>query len=210
MKVNNSFKGLWMPKDILMDTNLTINEKVLFAIIVNLSKNKEHSCKASNSYLSNMMNFTSRRIQQLLSSLKEKNYINTRNVFHEGTKIVSHRLVNISSRAPRKGVHIDNIEDRKVYIEKNTELNEIFYDFIKYRQELKKPLGERSLKVTAQKLVEMSNNTAEKAKEIVNQTIEKGWLSLYELKDKSGNRGGLTEGKILKRGEFNDYSNLGF
>ena len=210
MTVNHSFKGLWIPREIMMDSNLSINEKVLLAVILNLTKNKDQSCKASNAYLSQMMKLSLRRVQQLLMSLKEKNYINARNIFHEGTKNVSHRLMKISSQGSRSGLHIDNKEDRKVYIEKNPELNEIFYDFIEYREELKKPLCESSLKAVAQNLLALSNSLPEKARKIVDQTIQNGWSNLWELKNDNLKHRRLPEGKILKKGVFNDYSNLGF
>ncbi len=207
---NKEYKGLWIPLHVMEAENLTPSEKMLLSIIINLSENHSKSCNASNSYLAKKMGFSSRRIQQLLSTLKGKDYIITRNVFHEGKKDISHRVVKISSSPSRKSFHIDNKEERKVYIEKSTELNDIFYEFIKYRQELKKPLGETSLKATADKLVKISGNSSDKAKKIVIQTIEKGWLSLYDLKDENNSRQGLADGVILKQGGYNDYRNIGF
>ncbi|MCW3806123.1 helix-turn-helix domain-containing protein [Plebeiibacterium marinum] len=207
---NKDYKGLWIPLYVMEDASLSPSEKMLLSILINLSENHTKSCNASNSYLASKMCFSSRRIQQILSTLKSKGYISARNVFHEGTKDISHRVVKVTSYPSRKGLHIDNKEDRKVYIKKNEELNRVFYNFIKYRQELKKPLAEKSLEAMAQKLVDMSNNTVERAKKIVNQSIEKGWLSLYDLKDENIAKGGLADGVILKQGEFNDYRNIGF
>lgn len=207
---NKDYKGLWIPLHVMEDEKLTPNEKMLLSIIINLSENQSKTCNASNSYLALRMGLSTRRIQQLLSTLKDKDYIKTHNIFHEGTKDVSYRVVKISSSPSRKGLHLDNKEDKKVYIEKSKELNDIFYEFIKYRQELKKPLGETSLKATADKLVKMSGNSTDKAKKIVIQSIEKGWLSLYDLKDENVPKGELADGVILKQGEFNDYRNIGF
>ena len=209
---NKDYKGLWIPLCVMEDGKLTPSEKMLFSIIINLSENHSKGCIASNAYLAAKMGFSSRRIQQILSALKTKGFITTRNIFQEGTNRVSQRVMKISSGVSRKDIHIDNKEDKKVYIEKNKRLNDIFYDFIVYRKELNKPLGETSLKANAQKLLQLSDNSPEKARTIIKQTIEKGWLNLYELKGKINNSGnsGLAEGKILRAGGYNDYSNLGF
>lgn len=207
---NENYKGTWIPGQVMEDEYLTQGEKFLYSTITHLSNNDQMSCNASNAYLAQRMSISPRRVQQLLSSLKNKGYITTRNIFHEGTNRISHRVVKISARTSRRDVHVDNIEDRKAYIENNIELDEIFCDFIKYRQELKKPLRESSLKVAAQKLVTLSSGLPRKAREIVNQTIERGWLNLFELKDGSTQHRGIAQGKILKAAGLNDYSNLGF
>jgi hypothetical protein len=197
MKNNRtSLKGLWIPIVILADPNLTPNERLLF--------------NASNGYLSKVLNISTRRVQQLLSSLKKKGYISTRNIFHEDVQKVSQRLVKVIAPGLRKNLHVDNIEDSKVFIENNKELNQIFSDFINYRKESGKPLTESSIRASAQKLIELSKNDTQLARKVVDQTIENGWLSLQEVKQVKGQSPKLAKGKILNASGLNDYNNLGF
>ena len=50
MKENRDFKGVWIPKEIWLNTDLSIIEKVLLVEIDSLD-NSDRGCFASNEYL---------------------------------------------------------------------------------------------------------------------------------------------------------------
>lgn len=199
-------KGLWIPDPVLKDDKLTMVEKVVYSMLLSLSNNEDNECFASNSYLSKTMKITSRRIQQILSSLKNKGYISTRNIFHGDTKKISHRVVKIISSPLRKGLHVDNTNYKTDYIIQDRAVREIFNEFVKYRKEIGKPLVKSSAIASAQKLKELSGGNSNLAELIVKQTIENGWSGLFPLKDKP--QGKLTEaGRILELSNLSVYKN---
>jgi hypothetical protein len=61
-------------------------------------------------------------------------------------------------------------------------------DWVQYRKELKKPMTESTVKKQAKQL---TNHPPEIQKAMIDQSIEKGWTGLFEIKEKSNghNRG---------------------
>ena len=71
--MERDFKGVWIPKEIWLDSNLTWMEK-LFIVEIN-SLDNEDSCYASNSYLGKFFNLSNGRVSQIIKSLIEKQYV---------------------------------------------------------------------------------------------------------------------------------------
>lgn len=70
---NRDFKGVWIPKEIWLDNNLTWLEKLLLTEIESL--HGANGCFASNAYLAQFFNLSKTRISQVLTVLKNKEYI---------------------------------------------------------------------------------------------------------------------------------------
>lgn len=68
------FDGIWIPKEIWLEPDLTALEKMLWAEIRSLGRH-ESGCFASNAYFAKFFGTTERRIQQMLAKLKKKNLI---------------------------------------------------------------------------------------------------------------------------------------
>lgn len=69
----------------------------------------------------------------------------------------------------------ENFDNEKV----KTELIE----FIKMRKQIKKPMTNRALELLISKLKQMSNNNCDLMVKLLDQSIEHGWQTIYELKD---------------------------
>lgn len=122
---------------VLYSTNISARQKLMVAIISNLSNEKGY-CWASNSYFSEIMNCDDRTIQRDLSDLEEKNYISRvvhRNedgsVSHRALIIVDSQVTNLSGggdkdvrRGGDNGVTIIN-KNIKNNIKKKKEKKEI-------------------------------------------------------------------------------------
>ena len=67
-------KGLWIPAEILLDEKLTDKEKFILSMILYLS-DETGSCFASNQYIASVVKVTSNRVSKIISSLKNKKYI---------------------------------------------------------------------------------------------------------------------------------------
>ncbi len=74
MKENRDFKGVWIPKEIWLNTDLSIIEKVLLVEIDSLD-NSERGCFASNEYLAKFVQLSESRVAHIISDLKKREYI---------------------------------------------------------------------------------------------------------------------------------------
>ena len=87
-----AFKGIWIPAEILLNENLSVMEKFLYAEIDSFC-GRGRECYAANIHFAKIMQVSERRIQQLLVSLEEKGMIRRRVVYKEGTKEVLRRYL---------------------------------------------------------------------------------------------------------------------
>jgi len=71
--MKRDFKGIWIPKEIWLSEDLTMQEKLFFVEIDSLD-NEDH-CFASNGYFADFFDLSKGRCSQIIASLKEKGYI---------------------------------------------------------------------------------------------------------------------------------------
>jgi hypothetical protein len=82
--MNRDFKGVWIPKEIWIDTELTWMEKLLLVEINSLDN--QEGCYASNQYFADFFNLRTSRISEIVNSLVEKKYI-TSKLIYEGLQV---------------------------------------------------------------------------------------------------------------------------
>jgi hypothetical protein len=82
--MNRDFKGVWIPKDVWLDHNLSWMEKLLLVEIDSLDAEK--GCFASNGYFGEFFNLSPSRISEMVSSLVSKGYITTF-LLYEGKQV---------------------------------------------------------------------------------------------------------------------------
>lgn len=71
---NRNFKGIWIPSELWLDKELSIQEKVILVEIDSLS-NETDGCYASNKYFADFFNLSNGRISQIINDLNEKGWI---------------------------------------------------------------------------------------------------------------------------------------
>jgi len=101
--MNRDFKGIWIPKEIWLSKDLTLQEKV-FLVEIDSLDNKE-GCFASNAYFAEFFDISKSRVSQVISSLKEKGFIKL-DLIYNG-KEVEKRVLNILNRGskyPKGGI----------------------------------------------------------------------------------------------------------
>lgn len=74
MEELRDFKGVWIPKEIWLNTELSIYEKVIIIEIDSLD-NSEKGCFASNEYFGKFLGRSPKTIANILTSLKQRGYI---------------------------------------------------------------------------------------------------------------------------------------
>ena len=70
------FKGVWIPAEVWLSSELSLMERVLFVEIHSLDN--ERGCFASNAYFGDFFGISPRQIGTYVSSLKKKGYITVR------------------------------------------------------------------------------------------------------------------------------------
>lgn len=72
---HRNFEGVWIPKEIYLDSALTATEKILYAEICSLDTDKSDGCYASNEYLAQFCQCSVRKISDGISKLIKRGYI---------------------------------------------------------------------------------------------------------------------------------------
>ncbi len=89
--MERDFKGVWVPKDIYLNDNLTPTEKFLLVEIDSLSKNGE--CFASNAHFAEFLKVTKNHVSKLISKLSRMGLIQVEFIYKTGTKEVEKRII---------------------------------------------------------------------------------------------------------------------
>lgn len=81
------------------------------------------------------------------------------------------------------------------YFPNDEKLESAFKDFLDMRKKLKKPMTDRAITLSIKELEKLSADTFgamdnDKAIEIINQSIVKGWLTFYPLKEQTAKQSG--------------------
>lgn len=85
------FKGIWIPYEIVTDIKLNDKEKIVYSMILYLSKEKE--CIMSNSYISELLNISKIQSSRIISSLKKKGYIKIDMIYRQNSKEIALRKI---------------------------------------------------------------------------------------------------------------------
>lgn len=85
-------KCLWIPAEILLDEKLTDKEKFILSMILYLSEETK-SCFASNQYIASIVNVTHERVSKIISSLKDKGYVNVKLKYKTDSKKIEERQI---------------------------------------------------------------------------------------------------------------------
>jgi hypothetical protein len=124
--MNRDFKGIWIPREIWLDKNLTLQEKVFYVEIDSL--NNERGCYANNNYFAEFFGISTVRVSEVINSLVRKGYLSSDIDQAEGNKRILRTLLKVSLRGvikeslrPSQRKVCDPIKDS--FIHNNTENN---------------------------------------------------------------------------------------
>ena len=73
MDNNRDFKGIWIPRNVWLSKELTLQEKIMYVEINSLDG--EDGCYASNKYFADFFDISERRVTEIIASLIDKKYI---------------------------------------------------------------------------------------------------------------------------------------
>ena len=89
--MNRDFKGIWIPREIWLSTDLKVMEKLILVEIDSLDN--EEGCFASNEHFSKFFSLSKNRCSEIIKSLEKKGYIEINYVYQEGSKAISKRVI---------------------------------------------------------------------------------------------------------------------
>ena len=93
MKETN-FKGIWIPKEVLLNTELTDKEKIVLSIVISLMKD-DKVCYVGNRYLAKLLNITQNRASKIVSSLQDKGYVDVKMEYYEDNNSIKNRMITL-------------------------------------------------------------------------------------------------------------------
>ena len=202
--MKRDFKGIWIPKEVWLSKELTLIEK-LFFVEINSLDNSE-GCFAGNGYFAEFFGLSKTRVSVIIASLKSKGYISSTIIYKEGTKQILKRVLKIcyiGYITKVKGGYITKVKDpiKEKFKDNNTvnntivnntinkqkakayfddlDLNNLFLEFLDLRKSLKAKNTDRAISLVLKKLEGLSKETQ---KEMLEQSIENSWKSVFPLK----------------------------
>ncbi len=204
-KQERPFKGVWIPAEIWLNENLSLQEKAVLAEIDSFCSRYE-SCYASNEHFAKFIGVSTRRIRDILKSLEDKHLLEREIIYKKGTKEIEKRFLRLPYPSGRKLPHSEeenfptpkeencpeNIpsfnksKNSKVNIysyadAKSDTFKEAWRGFVDMRKAKKKPLTDRAIKSIFKKLDEYASDDETQAK-ILDQSTMNCWTGVFPLK----------------------------
>jgi uncharacterized phage protein (TIGR02220 family) len=97
--LERAFKGVWIPKEIWLSNNLTLQEKVFLVEISSLDN--DEGCFASNAYFADFFGLSKNRCSEVIKSLEKKNLISIDYVRENGKKNIDKRVIKVLEKSNR-------------------------------------------------------------------------------------------------------------
>ena len=84
--MERDFKGIWIPKNIWLNKDLNVMEKIFLVEIDSLDN--DNGCFASNDYFSDFFELSKNRCSEIIKQLEKKGFINITYQYKSGTKAI--------------------------------------------------------------------------------------------------------------------------
>jgi DNA-binding CsgD family transcriptional regulator len=201
--MNRDFKGVWIPKEIYLDKNLSWTEKILLIEIQSLQG--EDGCWASNQYLAEFLGLSEKTVKNLLTALRQKELLDTKTI--DGSRRLFVRSRNRDHEVPKKGpagpeigtpiYRKNNTENKTVVVEAAT-ADSAFDLYRKYYPQVPLHIFNQEMLMSLEKHLDVFKEVLDiwVGRQYREQNI-KGMMSLYErlLTDKNNKEQKLFCGK---------------
>lgn len=100
--MNRDFKGVWIPREIWLAENLTMQEKVFLAEIDSLDN--EQGCYANNEYFARFFGISKVRVSEVINSLVAKGWVKSTLISTQGNKRILKKVLKESFMPSQKKV----------------------------------------------------------------------------------------------------------
>jgi len=198
----------WM----ISDLQLKGNELLTYALIYGFSQDGESEFKGSLKYISEFLGVSKRTAQRSIENLVDRGIVEkrveeisgvkfNRYMAHEKADTLIDKMTTGYSQNDHGGIVKMTTNNTNIYNTNNNtsnntkdkgaparyfddeELNNKFLEFLSMRKKIRKPVRtDRALKALLKKLHELSGGDVGLMKQIIDQSLDKEWLGLFELK----------------------------
>ena len=198
----------WM----ISDLQLKGNELLTYALIYGFSQDGESEFKGSLKYISEFLGVSKRTAQRSIENLVDRGIVEkrveeisgvkfNRYMAHEKTDTPIDKMTTGYRQNDHGGIDKMTTNNTNIYNTNNNtsnntkdkgaparyfedeELNNKFLEFLSMRKKIRKPVRtDRALKALLKKLHELSGGDVGLMKQIIDQSLDKEWLGLFELK----------------------------
>ena len=192
----NQFSGVFIPREVLLDADISASGKIIFAIIQSLDNDK--GCFASNEYIGNMLGLSESSVRASIGCLEKKSYI-TRIIDDAGNRTIKTCVTASFSADTRQKTSDTPPENKRSPRQKtgtysNRDINsdikslmlpplphsdgfaKVWEEWVIYRKERKKPLTPSTIKAQLDFLTQL---TEQEATDVISKSIQCGWLGLF-------------------------------
>ena len=203
----------WM----ISDLQLKGNELLTYALIYGFSQDGESEFKGSLKYISEFLGVSKRTAQRSIEKLVDRGIVEkrveeisgvkfNRYMAHEKADTPIVKMTTGCSQNDHGGIVKMTTNNTNIYNTNNNasnntkdkgaparyfedeELNNKFLEFLSMRKKIRKPVRtDRALKALLKKLHELSGGDVGLMKQIIDQSLDKEWLGLFELKTGNDN-----------------------
>ena len=208
--MERDFKGVWIPREIWLNEELSALDKIIFTEISSLDN--ENHCTASNEYLAKFCQCSERKVTDAIKKLKDMGLISeatfdgrrrilsiaknatqgSKNCESESQKLLSINIDNkqtnkntstskdVEVKPKKKNLYEKCIDAINSFTE-SEEVRDILTVYLKFRLEIKdKPIYVNQWIGMLNKLRELTESKAE-CIEIIQQSIDRGYLSFFPI-----------------------------
>ena len=198
----------WM----ISDLQLKGNELLTYALIYGFSQDGESEFKGSLKYISEFLGVSKRTAQRSIENLVDRGIVEkrveeisgvkfNRYMAHEKADTPIDKMTTGYRQNDHGGIDKMTTNNTNIYNTNNNtsnntkdkgaparyfedeELNNKFLEFLSMRKKIRKPVRtDRALKALLKKLHELSGGDVGLMKQIIDQSLDKEWLGLFELK----------------------------
>jgi hypothetical protein len=118
------FKGIWIPREIWLTSELTLLEKIFLVEIDSLDN--EQNCYASNAYFAEFFGVSKGRCTQIIKSLEAKGFIHIQLI--RDKNVITKRVLRVVRKlntplAKTKQGYLENAEGNNTYLN-NTDIGD--------------------------------------------------------------------------------------
>lgn len=193
MKGVNPFPGLFVPREVLLNVNLSSTDKLIYAIIQGLDN--ANGCYASNAYIGSIVGVGAESVRQSICKLEENKYITRGTIQGSSDRLIKtvgtsslDKVTNNFCPPPQESLEIppkiiapnntsNNTRDNKqVLLPHGSAFKETWEHWLAYRKEKKKPLTPTTIKM---QLDTCAAHTEQACIESINKSMTCGWMGLF-------------------------------
>lgn len=206
---NRDFKGVWIPRDVWLDTRLNALEKIILTEIDSLDMS-ESGCFASNKYIADFCQCSETKVSTAVSKLIKLGYIYVHS-FDGRKRILKSSLSNFERQtvkvceADPQNLQDNNInnntaiipvkekKERKssfddliaAYAGNDEELRELLGEWLKVRKAKRAAMTDKAIELNLRKLNKLAYDSGMGVHEYLREVICRGWQAFYVINNYS-------------------------